>query len=328
MRCFLILFWFTLVAHVPAAEVVSFFGYDDIIQLENDSTRVMLCPAAGGRVLEYSLRGTNALYLNPDEAGWTLDTGKTGQLSAGRFDIGPEKLVPARPTLWLGKWDGEITGQRSARLTSRPDPGTGVQLVRDFQLAEKSTKLVCRQTIKNVSSQDNAWCHWSRTFAQGNGICVIPLSKFSKFPKHYVQYQNGKLIDIQPEDPHIERVDDYLVIRGVPQHPKLGMDSMAGWFAYLMPNDLLFVKSFPTYPERVYNEVMGLSVSIWYPQNRMVELEPIGPREKLQPGEAAAFTETWELHPYSFPKTSQPLDLREIRRLATKSNSIEPNDTK
>ena len=37
------------------AKVVSFYGYDDCIQLRNDQVSVVLCPAAGGRVLEYSL---------------------------------------------------------------------------------------------------------------------------------------------------------------------------------------------------------------------------------------------------------------------------------
>ena len=59
---------------LPAAEVVDFFGYDDCIRLSNDSTEVVLCPAAGGRVLVYSLHGKNALYLDPAEKGCDLGT--------------------------------------------------------------------------------------------------------------------------------------------------------------------------------------------------------------------------------------------------------------
>ncbi|MDB4494442.1 hypothetical protein N9222_01500, partial [Pseudomonadales bacterium] len=35
-------------------KIVDYFGYDDCIELKNANTRVVLCPAAGGRVLEYS----------------------------------------------------------------------------------------------------------------------------------------------------------------------------------------------------------------------------------------------------------------------------------
>lgn len=43
------------------------------------------------------------------------------------------------------------------------------------------------------------------------------------------------------------------------------MDSYGGLIAYLSPNDLLFVKQFRTYPDRVYNEAAGLTISIGIP---------------------------------------------------------------
>ena len=50
-----------------------------------------------------------------------------------------------------------------------------------------------------------------------------------------------------------------------------------------MPNDTAFVKRFPAFPDRVYNEAAGLTLSVWYPAGPRIELEPIGPRERLQP---------------------------------------------
>ena len=301
---------------IPAAETVPFFGYDDCIRLQNDSTEVILCPAAGGRVLVYALQGKNALYLDDSEKGFIYEPGKRSGMSAGRFDIGPEKVIPPRPLLWMGKWQGEIIGPRSARMTSVKDRATGVQLVREFELAEEGSALECTQTIKNVSQQRTEWCHWSRTFALGNGVCVIPLSKTSKFPAHYVMYENGGLININPQDEQIERRGDYLVISGVPRKPKLGMDSHVGWFAYLMRNDLMFVKRYRTHPDRVYNEVAGLTISIWYPEEKRVELEPIGPREQLEPGESASFTEHWELKAFRFPQQTGELNLDEVAATA------------
>ena len=53
----LTILWFSNAKETAAVEqatdgaaVVSFFGYDDCIKLENETTRVILCPAAGGRV--------------------------------------------------------------------------------------------------------------------------------------------------------------------------------------------------------------------------------------------------------------------------------------
>jgi len=127
-------------------------------------------------------------------------------------------------------------------------------------------------------------------------------------------YEEGWLINMQPDDPKIVRRDDYLQISPTPRKPKLGFDSYAGIIAYAAPNDLLFVKRFETYPDRVYNEAAGLTISVWYPDREMVELEPIGPRERLKPGESAAFTEEWFLAPLEFPAAGSEVDLADLRQ--------------
>ena len=296
-----------------SARVVSFYGYEDCVRLENDQTRVTLCPAAGGRILEYAYRGENALYLPSGGEGWTVSSGKgNGAMTAGRFDIGPEQTIPRHPQLWMGPWTSKILGPRSARLTSKQDIATGVQLVREFSLDAETTRLTCKQTMTNASRETKEYCYWSRTFARGGGICVIPLSKPSRLPNHYVMYGPGPAINFRPEDGQILARDGFLMIKGPPQFPKLGMDTYAGWFSYLMPNNLMFVKRFPTYPDRVYNEVAGLTMSIWYPDGPMCELEPIGPRERLAPGDSASFTETWWLLPHAFPGDARQVDLEKV----------------
>lgn len=305
-------------ATASAGEIIRFHGYSEAVLLKNATTRVVLCPQVGGRVLEYSLHGVNALYLSEAEKNW--QPGDRPQSSAGRFDIGPEYIIPQRSALWSGAWTAEITGARSATLTSPEGIATGVQLIRRFELAEDSSHLICEQTIRNVSEKTREWCHWSRTFAAGKGICVIPLSgadgPVSRFPNGYVMYPGRGLINVEPTDPAIRRVDNTLQIFPTPAHAKLGFDSYAGEILYLAPNDLMFVKRFRTHPNRVYNEAAGLTISVWYPDREMVELEPIGPRERLAPGESASFTEHWYLGDYEFPGTTDSVDLPKLRRAA------------
>lgn len=287
-----------------AAEQIVFGGYSKAIELRNENVRVVLCPQVGGRVLEYSLNGKNALYLSDTDRNWK--PGDRPQSSAGRFDIGPELTIPQRRELWSGEWTGEITGEYSARLTSRKDDATGVQLIREFLLAQESSHLACTQTIVNVSDSSKEYCHWSRTFVVGKGICVIPLTAdgkepASRFPNKYVMYESRGLLNFYDKDANIREFEGTLEIHPTPRKPKLGFDSYAGKIAYLAPNDLLFVKRFKTYPDRVYSEAAGLTISVWYPDREMVELEPIGPRETLKPGDRASFTENWYLAPMSFP---------------------------
>jgi len=302
------------------AQRVDFHGYSDCIVLENDSTRVVLGAHCGGRVLEYSVHGKNALRLDPSQAGWTWKPGSPEiDPWGGRFDIGPEKTIPPHPTLWVGTWKSRLDSSGVAKLTSEADPATGMRLTRTFELAPDSTRLTCTQTMQNVSNRVQAWCHWGRTLSPGGGICIVPLTTPSRFPNAYLRYGPDPFINYLPSDPNVRIRENFLEIIGPPAHPKLGMDSHAGWLAYLTDNNLLFVKRFPTYPDRPYNEMAGFTVSVWYYKDELVELEPIGPMERLAPGESASFTEDWWLLAYPFPERRDALDLEEVSALVERT---------
>lgn len=306
-----------VVTSASAAERIQYYGYSSAVEIRNPDTRVVLCPEVGGRILEYSVSGQNILYLSDAEKNWT--PGDKPQSSAGRFDIGPELVIPQRPLLWSGKWTAEIIGEFEVKLESQIDRATGVQLTRTFQLDADSSHLTCTQSITNRSDSIKEWCHWSRTFAVGKGICVIPLTDsrtgpMSRFPNRFVMYEDGGIINMRPEDSQIRRIENALHIFPTPRLPKLGFDSYAGEIAYLAPNNLLFLKRFETYPDRVYNEAAGLTISVWYPDREMIELEPIGPRNRLLPGKSAAFTEHWYLSPYDFPGTDNDVDTVKLKQ--------------
>ena len=300
-------------ADEPTARVIAFHGYTQAIEMKHGNARAVLCPQAGGRVLEYSVDGANAMYLDDAEKKW--QPGKLGPMTAGRFDYGPELTVIAHPKIWSGEWSAEITKTHSVKLTSPREEAAGMQLVREFRLVEhnKSVGLSCKQTMINVSKETREVCHWGRSFSPGGGICVIPLGEHpSRFPSKYAMYEDGAIINVRNTDERIRERDGFLEILAPPRKPKLGFDSYAGWLGYVMPNNTLFVKRFATFPDRVYNEAAGLTLSVWYPTGPRIELEPIGPRERLKPGESASFTESWWLLPHPFPKKGEQINLKSL----------------
>lgn len=303
-----------------AAHIIDYAGYKGCIALENATTRVVLGHHCGGRVLEYALNGENALHRDPAQDGWVNTPGARPPMlcpTAGRCDLGPEHIVPRRPELWLDAWQAEIVDDHTARMTSQPCSAMGVRVTREFVLAENSTHLTYAQTQTNISDHETRWCHWSRTFGRGHGICLVPLTpELSRFPQQYVMYKPGSVIDYEPSDPHIRVRDGYLEVFDTPAHPKLGIDSYAGWFGYLMPHDTLLIKGYATFPDRVYNEMAGLTISLWYYKDVVCELEPIGPMEVLAPSESASFTENWWLAPCPFPVQRNAADLGAIGALA------------
>ena len=302
----------TVVAEEPAARVVPFHNYTRAVELTLGKTRAVLCPQAGGRVIEFSVAGTNALYLDEGEKAWR--PGKPGPISAGRFDYGPELTVTPHPKAWAGEWTAEITKSNSVKLTS-PREDAGIQLVREFRLVPHGEfiGLACTQTMTNVSKEAREVCHWGRSFAPGGGICVVPLGdRPSRFPGKYAMYEDSAVINVRNKDDNIRERDGFLEVLAPPRKPKLGFDTYAGWLAYVRPDNTLFVKRFAAYPDRVYNEAAGLTLSVWYPPGRQIELEPIGPRERLKPGESASFTEDWWLLSHPFPKKGERLDLKAL----------------
>ena len=296
----------------PTAREFAFHGYTKAIELKLGKTRAVLCPQAGGRVLEFSVGGTDAMYLDDAEKAW--QPGKAVPLTAGRFDYGPELTVAPHPKAWGGEWTAEITKANSVRLTS-PREDAGIQLVREFRLVPHGefVGLSCTQSMTNTGKETREVCHWGRSFSPGGGICVIPLGdRPSRFPSKYAMYEDGAVINVKPTDENIRERDGFLEILAPPRKPKLGFDTYAGWLAYVIPNDTALVKRFPTFPDRVYNEAAGLTLSVWYPTGPRIELEPIGPRERLKPGESASFTEDWWLLPHAFPKKGDKLDLKAL----------------
>lgn len=311
-------------ADEPATRVFTFHGYTQAIEMKRGNVRAVLCPQAGGRVLEFTVDRNNAMYLEDTEKKW--QPGKPGPASAGRFDYGPELTVTAHPKTWSGEWSAEITKAQSAKLTGPREEAAGIQVVREFSLIEhnKSVGLSCKQTMINISKETREVCHWGRSFSPGGGICVIPLGdRPSRFPSKYAMYEDGAIINVRDKDERIRERDGFLEILAPPRKPKLGFDSYAGWLAYVMPNNTVFVKRFATYPDRVYNEAAGLTLSVWYPTGPRIELEPIGPRERLKPGESASFTEVWWLLSHPFPKMGDKIDLKALREQVAKETTGE-----
>ena len=72
----------------------------------------------------------------------------------------------------------------------------------------------------------------------------MPLTPPSRFPNFYTMRRGRDEILIRPVDENIRQRDGFLEILAPPAHPKLGIETYAGWFAYLMPNDIAFIKHF------------------------------------------------------------------------------------
>ncbi len=283
---------------VDGVETLDYRGFKNCYRLFNSMASVVIVPESGGRVLAYSLGGKNVLYENREQDGKSLATEKNKywEPDGGRFDIGPEITIPPHPLLWIGAYQAKVLGSRFIRLTSDKDIATGCQIVRDFKLEKNSTRLTVSQKMINTSDKPVEWCFWTRTFAKGGGVCIVPLNPLSRFPQGWAMYDKGKLNLNPPLQGKVDVREGCLMLTSAPAVPKYGIDSYAGWMAYSV-DGLLFAKRFPVKPEGYYKDAAGFTVEIWITPE-VCELEPLSIAKRLKPGESFSFIEDWWLLEY------------------------------
>ncbi len=278
------------------------------IEITSKDVKLAVDLKVGGRVMEYSKNGNNVIFVRPEED-------NNSDPDGGRCDFGPEQLAPPHPETWLENWKLEEKRPDYIKIKSQVAEQAGVQLVREFKLDEVSSHLVFTQTIINVSDSLQRYCHWSRTFGEKNGICLAPLNPNSRFPKGYMVYTGNNKLDYSPAGGENERVrNSILEITGPPQNAKFITDGSEGWLAYITPDNQLFVKKFEVNPNKIYGEMTGATVSLWYNREGICEIEPIGPWEWIDPGKNISFTENWYLMDFKYPENKN-VDLEEIRKI-------------
>jgi hypothetical protein len=94
--------------------------------------------------------------------------------------------------------------------------------------------------------------------------------------------------------PHITWGDRFIFVHANMQEGalKLGFPNLVGWLGYVLGN-ILLVKSAEYQPEGIYYD-QGSS-SECYCNPRLLELETLGPRTRISPGEVVTHCETWTL---------------------------------
>ena len=277
---------------------VHFFGYDSCILLSNESVKVIVETQCGGRVLKYALAGyPNTIYLDPNQKGLITDVESKGYITGGRYDIGPPKIKPDNSVFWYGKWQVHKISDLSFAIRSAIDTSLGIYIERNFSINSQGSELNFSQTIHNVGNKKHKLCNWSRTFAVGGGKVIIPLSIPNRFPKGYIVYGENNTMWYQPELEPTTFVKDSLlfIIGSTGKYKKYVVDSQSGWLAYFTPESQLLIRRYQHFTGKQYGEMTAVSMSVWYNENEMVELEPMGPWEWIEPGGSSTFNERWYL---------------------------------
>lgn len=298
-----------------AAEVnmISYNGWNEVVELRNDTVRVVVVPAIG-RIMHYSfLNEQNVLYTNPDMSGLTLvpgevyqENGKPAGLAFGgdRVVTIPENLIDEalHSRINTDPWiDGRphefhITGN-SVTIQSPSSRLLGIKIIRTIRLAPRGTTVKIEQTMTKVQQAETEFLDklpltlWNLTQINPPQQTWQPVAENSVF-------ENGIYIapwSVSRLDGRNDSVRDGMLRLRQPSNESSGRkictDSrgwVAGWTGgVLMTEHFEYVEG-AQYPEG------GTSASV-YMNSTFAELECMSPQKILAVGDSIDYSIRWTL---------------------------------
>ena len=317
------------------AERRDFRGWQ-AVRLHNGLIDIVAVPDIGGRILAFNMGSYAYLWMDERLSGklfspqenqgdGTLGTwknyggSKTWPAPQGR-ENDEQWHGPPDPILDSGRYALEhlgVVGQAATvRMRSPEDPRTGMQITRQMTLYPGGTHATLHLEMKNVSERARTWSIWdvvqldtAKVDAAGAAThndqawLYVPTRRDSCFPRGYN-------VMFGPEDNPEWKVDvrpDLLGVQYQYRVGKIGIDSMAGWLAFVdQIQDYAFCQRFAYFAGQPYPD-RGASVECWttglgqvilgmdYAKERLYHLEAeiLGPLRRMEPGETQSFDVEW-----------------------------------
>ena len=316
-------------------EQISFQGWE-AVRLSNGLVSLVAVPDVGGRIMAYNLGDYPYLWFDRNLAGKLFTAEENmgdGSIVAWK-NYGGDKTWPAPqgwdspdqwhgppdPVLDTGRYDLEILDSSGAtasiRMESLPDPRTGVQISRQITLHAGGGRVSLHLEMTNVSDQVRSWSIWDIVQVDATSLdddgqethneqawLYIPTSPDSLFSQGYnVMFGKEDNPEWQPEVRPNLLGAQYLYQLG-----KIGVDSQAGWIAFVnQATDFAFCQCFTYFPGEEYPDD-GASVECWTtghgdPVGGLdfgklnlfhVEAEILGPLRSMAPGETQSLDIDW-----------------------------------
>jgi hypothetical protein len=303
----------------PGVELRNYTGWVNCLFLNASELPVqaVVVPAVGGRIVHYSLNGTNILLENSISQGAILGA-KNEDLFLGGYqcDVAADgRDLPDHWQLTEGPQQWQAGANFSAKVSSAPNPRLGVALDKEFVLAGDTGELGLTQRVRNVSDHTVKYCIADRTICKGGGFVLVPLNKNSRFKARWALAHDaaGKRFydGDHPVSPAVSVLNGMLVAQTGGDATRLAADSDGQWIAFARGR-LLFVKYYLYSPRADYGEA-GISVEVYF-DRRVTELNPFSPQTSVAPGESFIFPEKWVL----IPLDKEPATAEQARELVSK----------
>lgn len=272
--------------------MTSFAAYD-CIQLENAALALWLTVSAGPRIIGLSLQGGDNLLAVLPEAATTTPSGRHYPFRGGhRLWHAPEHAERT-----YAPEDAPVSAalvERGVQVEQPVEALTGIQKRLTIVLPDEGARLIIDHELVNHGLWPVELAPWAITQLRPGGFAILPqpTSDSGLLPNRRLALWPYT----QANAPTLQWGDRYLFVQATMSDGrfKIGWANPAGWLAYWL-DDTLFVKQAAFMAEATYYD-FGSS-SECYCDPRFLELETLGPRVTLAPGQATRHREVWSLYP-------------------------------
>lgn len=276
-----------------AIQTLSFAGLPNCLKLSNGVTDLIATTAVGPRILFYGPAGGRNHLGSFPESSVNTALGAWKPYGGHRLWVWPE-LFPATYAPDNAPIRHEAHGDLSVTL-HQPADGAGIEKHIRITLAPSGSQVHIEHTVTSRNLWPIDIAVWAITIVQ-SGVGIVPRVPFQSHADYAPVTQPLALCaftDLQ--DPRFTLGLKYILLRADPARPdsqKFGLRNKEGWCAHLL-GDELFVKRFAhhnrdNYPDyQVNNEV--------YVEGAFQEVELMGPRRTVWPGESLHLSEEWRL---------------------------------
>ncbi|MFH0879601.1 MAG: hypothetical protein V2A34_07795 [Lentisphaerota bacterium] len=272
---------------------IEYKGWKNAVRLEAGGLELVVVLDVGPRIMHLGFKnGRNVFGEFPEQAG---QSGEAKWMLRGghRLWVAPENK-PLTYELDNGpaRYD-EIPG--GLRILQSPGPLTGIQKIMEIKYLEKEKKVSVVHTLKNAGSKAVACAPWALSVMAPGGLAMIPLPGVEAPGDRVTPNQNWALWSYTDlADRRWAIGSEYILLRhDATRGPtKIGIGQRDGWMGYLVDGHL-FLKYFHRIEGAEYPD-FNVNCEV-YADERIVELETLGPLASLEPGQSASHEEQWAL---------------------------------
>lgn len=275
-------------------EKISYKGWDNCLRLANDEVELIVTLDVGPRVISYARKGGKNVFKNYEDMMGVKEGSEWMIFGGHRLWHAPEDAVRTYAPDFGPvdhAWDG-------GSLVLRPpeESGTGIRKEMEITLAPSGSGVRVVHRLYNHNLWDTELAPWCLSVMDRGARAIVPQEPFGAHPEHLLparplvlwrftdmsdpRWTWGKRFIQLQQDPAAE----------APQ--KVGMFNARGWVACVV-NDSLFVVKHPVHPHKPHAD-MGSNVEL-FTNGDMLEVETLGPLNRIPAGGVAEHVEQWGL---------------------------------